>query len=83
MYQHGLKELKALSLNLKQSVLPISDGVLIRTLMDVGYVSYYKSRGYLGMSVMIPMEDLFEKESEAEKANREYEEYLVEEAEKQ
>ncbi len=83
MNNNGLKELKVLCHNLKQSVLPISDGVLIRILTDVGYVSCYKSRGYLGITTAVELEAIVPKENPKEKAEREYEEYLIEEAEKQ
>ncbi len=83
IHELGYNALKQLSTKLKQSVAPISDGVLIRTLTDVGYVSCYKSRGYLGITVAVQMEHIVPKESQSERAEREYTEYLEAEAEKQ
>jgi len=53
-------ELQQLYTNLKQSEVPIYDGVLIRILTDAGYVSVYSVRGYLSVNLSWSITDLNE-----------------------
>lgn len=80
IHSSGLKELLQLYTSLRVSQPLTYDGVLIRTLMDVGYVSLYSAHGYLGISLMIPIESLHEATNEKDlerKIDSNYEEYLA------
>lgn len=66
----GYKELSRLYTNWKRYQALTSDGVLIRILTGAGYVSYYRSRGYLGISVAVPLEILAKDQELAESLNQ-------------